>query len=182
MALDSLFRQMDRLFTNQHVIAGAASIAAINSNGAIFLFERVVAEPSGVDLAILKFKASDVPFLTLGNSTTVVEGQKVIVIGNPTGLTGTVSDGIISALRENRSLIQITAPISPGSSGSPVIDENGDVIGVATLQSAEGQNLNFAIAVENVSAALAKVQSEQIARSVVSNSDANASERCQGLS
>jgi len=56
----------------------------------------------------------------------------VIVIGNPTGLTGTVSDGIISAFLENRSLIQITAPISPGSSGSPVMDEDGQVIGVAT--------------------------------------------------
>ena len=147
--------------TNQHVVEGAASIAAININGAIFLFERVVAQPAGVDLAVLKFRASDVPFLTLGKSTTAVEGQKVIVIGNPTGLTGTVSDGIISAFRENRSLIQITAPISHGSSGSPVMDEDGQVIGVATLVSAEGQNLNFAIAVEKVSAALIQPLPEQ---------------------
>jgi WD40 repeat protein len=83
-----------------------------------------------------------------------VEGEKVIVIGNPTGLTGSVSDGIISAFREDRSLIQITAPISPGSSGSPVMDENGQVIGVAKSGSEQGQNLNFAIAVEKVSAAL----------------------------
>ena len=152
-----------QVVTNQHVVESAASIAAINNNGAMFQFERVVAQPAGVDLAILKFRATDVPFLTLGKSTTAVEGQKVIVIGNPTGLTGTVSDGIISAFRENRSLIQITAPISPGSSGSPVMDENGEVIGVATLQSVDGQNLNFAIAVEKVSAALAKPESEQIA-------------------
>src|SRR5262249_50985146 len=111
--------------------------------------------------AILKFRAIDVPFLTLGNSTNTVEGQKVIVIGNPTGLTGTVSDGIISAFREDRSLIQITAPISQGSSGSPVMDETGHVIGVATLVSAEGQNLNFAIAVEKVFAALPQLQREQ---------------------
>jgi S1-C subfamily serine protease len=150
-----------QVVTNRHVIEGAASIAAVNNNGAIFLFERVVAEPSGVDLAILKFRASDVPFLRLGKSTTAVEGQKVIVIGNPTGLTGTVSDGIISAFRENRSLIQITAPISPGSSGSPVLDENGQVIGVARLVSTEGQNLNFAIAVEEVSAALLQPPSER---------------------
>jgi S1-C subfamily serine protease len=110
-----------------------------------------------VDLAILKFRATDVPFLTLGKSTTAVEGQKVIVIGNPTGLTGTVSDGIISAFRENRSPIQIIAPISPGSSGSPVMDEDGQVIGVATLQIVEGQNLNFAIAVEKVSADLVQL-------------------------
>ena len=68
-----------------------------------------------------------------------------MVIGNPEGLQGTVSNGIISAFRENRSLIQITAPISPGSSGSPVLDETGQVIGMATLIYKEGQNLNFAI-------------------------------------
>jgi Tfp pilus assembly protein PilF len=138
--------------TNFHVVKGATSLSAISNNGAIFLFDRVVAEPTGVDLAILKFRAKDVPFLQLGKSATAVEGQKVIVIGNPTGLTGSVSDGIISAFREERTIIQITAPISPGSSGSPVMDEDGHVIGVATLQSVEGQNLNFAIAVENVSA------------------------------
>jgi tetratricopeptide (TPR) repeat protein len=143
-----------QVVTNQHVIEGAASIAAINNNGAMFMFERVLSQPPGVDLAVLKFRATDVPFLTLGKSTTAVEGQKVIVIGNPTGLTGTVSDGIISAFRENRSLIQITAPISHGSSGSPVMDETGQVVGVATLIKEEGQNLNFAIAVEKVSAAL----------------------------
>ena len=148
--------------TNRHVIEGAASIAAVNNNGAVFLFERVVVQPVGVDLVILKFRATDVPFLTLGKSTTAVEGQKVIVIGNPTGLTGTASDGIISAFRENRSLLQITAPISPGWSGSPVMDENGQVIGVATLQIVEGQNLNFAIAVEEVSAALQQPPSQQV--------------------
>ena len=153
--------------TNRHVIEGANSITAVNNNGAMFLFERVVAQPVGVDLAVLKFRATDVPFLTLGKSTTAVEGQKVIVIGNPTGLTATVSDGIISAFREDRSLIQITAPISRGSSGSPVMDETGQVIGVATLLSMEGQNLNFAIAVEKVSAALAKPPSGRIVGSAL---------------
>jgi Trypsin-like peptidase domain len=101
----------------------------------------------------LQFQATGVPFLRLGESANKVEGERVIVIGNPTGLTGTVSDGIIAAFRENHSFIQITAPISPGSSGSPVLDEGGNVIGVATLN-IEGQNLNFAIAVEKVSAVL----------------------------
>jgi len=134
--------------TNQHVIEGAHSITAGSNKGALFLFERVAAQPAGVDLVVLKFHASDVPFLRLGESTVAVEGQKVIMIGNSTGLMGTVSDGIISAFRKKRSLIQITAPVSPGSSGSPVMDEEGRVIGVATLQRVEGQNLNFAIAVE----------------------------------
>jgi S1-C subfamily serine protease len=147
--------------TNFHVVKDATSLSAVNNNGAIFLFERVVTEPTGVDLAILKFRAKDAPFLQLGKSATAVEGQKVIVIGNPTGLTGSVSDGIISAFREERTMIQITAPISPGSSGSPVMDENGQVIGVATLQ-LNGQNLNFAIAVEQVSEALGLLLTQKI--------------------
>jgi hypothetical protein len=56
-------------------------------------------------------------------------GETVLVIGNPEGLQGTVSNGIISAFRESRSYIQITAPVSPGSSGSPVLDDTGQVIG-----------------------------------------------------
>ena len=140
--------------TNFHVIRSEASLAAVNNNGLLFPFEKIVAEPTGVDLAILKFRANDVPFLRLGDSTDKVEGEKVIVIGNPVGFLGTVSEGIISGFRENRSLIQITAPISHGSSGSPVMDENGQVIGVATWLCEPGQNLNFAIAVEKVSAAV----------------------------
>jgi trypsin-like peptidase len=76
------------------------------------------------------------------------------VIGSPEGLPGTVSNGIISAFRENRSMIQITAPISPGSSGSPVMNESGEVIGVATMATKEGQNLGFAIPAEEVKHAL----------------------------
>jgi S1-C subfamily serine protease len=142
------------IVTNYHVIQGAAHLTARTNEGATFQFERVVAQPQGVDLAILKFSADGVPFLKLGNSTSAVEGQQVIVIGSPEGLQGTVSEGIISAFRENRSMIQITAPISHGSSGSPVLDENGQVIGVATLVAREGQNLGFAIAVEEVTRAL----------------------------
>ena len=97
------------------------------------------------------------PFLALGQSTGKVEGERVIVIGNPTGLTGTASDGIISAFRKDPDYIQITAPVSPGSSGSPVMDETGKVIGVATWQRTEGQNLNFAIPAETVVQAIASI-------------------------
>lgn len=75
-----------------------------------------------------------------------------MVIGNPATYTGTVSDGLISAFRENRSLMQISAPISPGSSGSPVMDEQGRVIAVVVgFSKFEGQqNLNFAIPLEKL--------------------------------
>jgi S1-C subfamily serine protease len=141
--------------TNFYVIDGACSITAINENGALFLLQKIISQPRNFDLAVLNFQAHDVPFLILGKSIDKSEGQKVIVIGNPRGLTGTVSDGLISAFREDRSIIQITAPISPGSSGSPVLDENGQVIAIVTTQNPEGQNLNFTIAVEKISAALA---------------------------
>ena len=79
-----------------------------------------------------------------------------MVIGNPEGLTGTVSDGIIAAFRKNRDIIQITAPISPGSSGSPLLDESGDVIGIVTANYGEGQNLNFAISADSIRDLIAK--------------------------
>jgi hypothetical protein len=99
--------------------------------------------------------------LTLGPSSGAVEGQHVLVIGNPEGLEGTVSDGIISAFRENRSWIQITAPISRGSGGSPVLDGFGQVIGIATILFKDGQNLNFAISSETIRDAIAKSLQDQ---------------------
>src|SRR5690606_1995460 len=81
------------------------------------------------------------------------EGESIVVIGNPFGLEGSVSNGIVSAVREISGygrIIQITAPISPGSSGSPVVNMSGQVIGIATLQAAEGQSLNFAVPSERI--------------------------------
>jgi tetratricopeptide (TPR) repeat protein len=80
-----------------------------------------------------------------------------VVIGNPLGLEGSISEGIISAIRTDQGLIQITAPVSPGSSGSPVMTDDGKVMGVAALQSEHGQNLNFAIPVQIVNAAIAGI-------------------------
>jgi hypothetical protein len=80
-----------------------------------------------------------------------------LVLGNPEGFTFTVSDGIISAFRENRAFIQITAPISAGSSGSPVLDvDSGQVLGIAVGMWREGQNLNFAIPSEKIRDVIAK--------------------------
>jgi Flp pilus assembly protein TadD len=140
------------LLTNFHVIQGATHISARTDKGAIFVFEKTIAGSADSDVALLKFQATDVDFLKLGSSASAVEGQTVLVIGNPEGLQGTVSNGIISAFRENRSYIQITAPISPGSSGSPVLDETGQVIGMASLVAKEGENLNFAISAEVINA------------------------------
>jgi len=99
-------------------------------------------------LAILQAEGRDLPFVTLGDSDKVKVGEAICVIGSPMLLEGTVSAGIISAvrkLRDGRTLLQITAPISEGSSESPVFNRKGEVIGVASFTLSEGQNLNFAV-------------------------------------
>ena len=89
------------------------------------------------------------------DSDAVREGDRVIVVGNPEGLQGTASEGIISSIRMQGTLFQITAPVSEGSSGSPVFNEDGYVIGIVTLSAMKGQNLNFAIASNVIYDALA---------------------------
>jgi S1-C subfamily serine protease len=144
------------LLTNYHVISGGSGIIAKTPTGAVYILKSVVSYSEAHDVAELQFLTTDAPYLTLGHSSGAVEGQRVLVIGNPVGLEGTVSEGIISAFRAGRTLIQITAPISPGSSGSPVLDESGQVIGMAILVYREGQNLNFAISSETIRDAIAK--------------------------
>jgi Flp pilus assembly protein TadD len=144
------------LLTNYHVISGGSSIMAKMPTGTVYFLKAVLMTSETSDVTELQFFATDVPSLPLGSSLSAVEGQRVLVIGNPEGLEGTVSDGIISAFRSGRTIIQITAPVSHGSSGSPVLDESGNVIGVATQVLREGQNLNFAISVEAIRDALAK--------------------------
>src|SRR4029453_19441878 len=106
------------------------------------------------DLALLKVEApaNQVRPLSL-DRTSPQEGESVVVIGNPLGLEGSVTNGIVSAVRDIPGfgrIIQITAPISPGSSGSPVVNMQGAVIGVATLQITGGQSVNFAIPSERI--------------------------------
>jgi len=99
------------------------------------------------DLVLLSIPGLKGPPLRLGESERVSVGDEVYVIGNPMGLEGTFSKGIVSGVRHVAGdvLLQLTAPISVGSSGGPVLDSYGRVIGVATAFAVEGQNLNFAV-------------------------------------
>jgi hypothetical protein len=85
--------------------------------------------------------------LRMGSDTRMEVGDKVYVMGNPLGMSGTFSDGMVSGKRplEGVAMLQISAPISPGSSGGPVMNERGEVIGVATMMVMGGQNLNMAV-------------------------------------
>ena len=138
------------IVTNFHVIEGASVIAYKRVGQGQFHSIKSIrdVEPT-YDLAILEVPSTQVLPLYFGDSDTVKKGETVYVVGNPHGLEGTFSDGTLSAIRRDYTidLLQITAPISPGSSGGPVLNGRGEVIGVATLGSviADAQNLNFAI-------------------------------------
>ncbi len=112
--------------------------------------EGITAVDSRRDLVVLKVAVDDSPVLPLGDSDAVQVGEAVYAVGNPQGLEGTFSEGIVSSIREvgTDRLLQITAPISPGSSGGPVLNGKGEVIGVSVGIFKGGQNLNFAIPVK----------------------------------
>jgi tetratricopeptide (TPR) repeat protein len=144
----------DRIITNRHVIERSNLVEVHLLDGRRFPVRGVLAVDGEGDLALLKIDAPKPPAIPLQIIGSVPqEGESIVVIGNPYGLEGSVSNGIVSAVREIPGygrIIQITAPISPGSSGSPVVNMFGQVIGVATLQAAEGQSLNFAVPSERI--------------------------------
>lgn len=156
------------LVTNQHVIGRATRIVATLADQSDREVEGVVAVDPANDLALLALPAGPYTPLRLGSSAGVEPGERVVVLGSPLGLAGTLSEGIVSAVREgldadpgwptrrgaDARLLQITASISPGSSGSPVMGLDGAVLGVAVSQMVRGQNLNFAVPVEAVAALL----------------------------
>ena len=140
-----------KLITNHHVIEGAASAVAKSENGGLFPVEGMLADDPKNDLVLLKLKGKDLPFLPLGKSENIEVGTRIAIIGSPLGLEGTMSEGIVSAVRELQGDIrklQITAAISQGSSGSPVMNAQGDVVGIAAALMRNGQALNFAVPVE----------------------------------
>ena len=143
------FARHDLIVTNYHVIDGAArGTAKLVGKHTKYAIEGITATERGNDLAILKVSASGIkPLPLVENSDRVKIGAQVYVAGNPKGLEGTFSDGIISSKRGGHAYgrLQMTAPISPGSSGGPVLNTRGEVIGVSFASLESGQNLNFAI-------------------------------------
>jgi len=133
--------------TNLHVIEdGESGFVKLIGADRQYPIEGVLATSDRYDLALLSIPALRAPTLMLSLRNVLV-GDTIYAIGNPRGLEGTFSEGIISSIRklDEDELIQITAPISPGSSGGPVVNIDCDIIGVATATIIEGQNLNFAV-------------------------------------
>ena len=141
-----------QILTNAHVIEDAYSAEILSD---IEYYDRVTVLKSDqdVDLALLSVEDRGESTLSFEEKQEIRPGQRIITIGNPMGLEKTVSDGIVSALRGipgRIQVIQISAPVSPGSSGGPLLNEKGHVIGVASATLSEGQNLNFAIGIETI--------------------------------
>jgi S1-C subfamily serine protease len=142
-----------RVVTNYHVIENGTSGIIKLPNGAFFLVDGVVAIDKARDVAIIKAHGEDFRTLTLGNSDLTQAGEEVVAIGNPLSLESTVSNGIVSAIRKGDDgaviFLQITTPISPGSSGGPLFNLAGEVVGITTLNLKGGENLNFAIPIND---------------------------------
>ncbi len=144
------FVKSNLIATNYHVIEGAAKgTAKLVGKYTQYNIEGVTATDKANDLALLKVTVYGIKPLSLGDSDTVRIGETVYVAGNPKGLEGTFSDGLISSRRDRytKERLQMTAPISPGSSGGPVLNRKVEVIGlsVSVHQDLDAQNLNFAI-------------------------------------
>ncbi len=136
--------------TSRHVSENALYINITFNNGAVSGEAAQVAAAGNVDLSLLKIQARNLPHVTLGDSDTVLPGQTITVIGNPRRLQNTISSGLISQVRKKADGVlwhQISAPISPSSSGSPVFNADGQVVSIAfaSYKGEGNQNLNFAV-------------------------------------
>jgi hypothetical protein len=135
--------------TNMHVIVGGPHVKVtlrdIRGDRELEVVEVLAASPEH-DLALVRVEARGLPVVSLGDSDAMRPGDSVVAIGNPLGLEDTVSNGLVSARRTLEAgveVLQISAPIAPGSSGGPIFNEKGEVIGIATAVLEQGQNLNF---------------------------------------
>jgi S1-C subfamily serine protease len=146
-----------QVVTNAHVIGGARSVKVTLRDGRTFA-GQVVGIDAVTDIAAVKIEAAHLPTVRLGNSKKLVPGQWAIAIGNPLGLNYTVTAGIISAVDRSSTEVGVTgqrvrylqtdAAINPGNSGGPLLNEQGEVIGMNTAICTEAQGLGFAIPIE----------------------------------
>lgn len=142
--------------TNWHVAKSAYSMSGTGGDGRVYKVSRFINVDSDADLVLLQLTNEDDTPVTgvvpvrVADSRTVAAGQKVFTISAPQGLDQTVSDGLLSAIRsfEGQQYLQISAPVSHGSSGGPVFNSQGEVVGIIKGLLPSGQNLNFAIPID----------------------------------
>jgi hypothetical protein len=148
------------VITNYHVIRGAKSLAVRIPGQEPYRVDSVLAYEIDHDVAALQLTGSSLPALVTETVEEPKVGDRVVAIGAPLGLESTVSEGIVSALRNagTMHIIQTTASISPGSSGGPLLNEYGKVIGLTTSTVRDGQSLNFVVSAKHVSELLSRRQ------------------------
>ena len=153
-----LVREDGVIVTNYHVVSMASDIK-IKIGYKVRNIEGLLHVDPENDIAIIKVEGKDYPKVRLGDANKVQIGEKIYAVGSPQGLENTISEGILSGIREvdpERKILQMTAAISQGSSGGPVFNSRGEVIGIATFMIAETQNLNFAMPVNVIMGGLSK--------------------------
>ncbi|NES81394.1 MAG: trypsin-like serine protease, partial [Moorea sp. SIO2B7] len=148
-----------RLLTNAHVVEGTDKVKVTLKDGQIFE-GQVLGTDKMTDVAVVKIEANSLPTVNLGKAENLIPGEWAIAIGNPLGLDNTVTVGIISALDRSSSqvgvpdkrvrFIQTDAAINPGNSGGPLLNAQGEVIGINTAIRVDAQGLGFAIPIETV--------------------------------
>jgi S1-C subfamily serine protease len=155
-----------KIATNLHVMRDLKTAGAQLASGEIFDVVSVLAFDDRKDLAIIKIAGFDLPTVELGNSNDIRIGERVVAIGSPLGLQGTVTTGVVSAVRDDpfgsgAKVIQTDASINPGNSGGPLLNDRGQAIGVVRFsvkQGGQGEGLNFAMPINYVRGMLDNLQ------------------------
>ena len=144
------------ILTSSHVVDKASFIEVTTANGETYKAEIVKCNNNeSKDLALLQIKPKKpLPIIKLGDSSVIKVGQKVLAIGNPFGFNGTLTTGIVSRIDYERNRIQTDAAINPGSSGGPILNANGEVIGINNMKLITNgvEGMGFAIPIEEASA------------------------------
>lgn len=153
------------VLTNSHVVNKAAQVGASLPDGRT-LDGRVVGDDPATDLALVRIDGSSLPYAEVAATTSPIQGQLAIAIGNPLRFDSTVSAGVVSGLgrslraRDGRlidGVVQHTAPLNPGNSGGPLVDYRGRVLGINTAMIARSQGIGFAIAAETAAWVLSQL-------------------------
>ena len=156
------------IVSNLHVVQGAAALRVKLPSGDVYKTADLVDVDDAKDIAIIKIKGFKLPTVVLGDSDKAETGDSIVAISSPEGLVNSLTTGVISGVRrlDTHRVFQVTAPISPGSSGGALFNSNGEVIGIVTYLLRSGQNINFALPVnyargmisDQVTTTLAKLQ------------------------
>jgi len=147
------------VLTCHHVVSGGSAQAQLAFGDCVEA--RILARDTANDLAILKCDVMEAAPLTLADPTTIAEGQTVFALGHPLGLNFTVSRGVVSSVNRivrGVSFLQTDVPLNPGNSGGPIVNERGEVLGVANWGFSEGRGLGFAVSVRHIFAFAAQVR------------------------